>query len=167
MSGQINLLHHGDGLAGIVCKDSETVFVNQQFAFWLYVRLGLHALGQQGQVFLHLCHGVGAVGRHGEVSHHLWLLLRLCLVETRAANGLLVQLGALALGLRAELHAVVGEECGRASNFLGFLYYHISVCLCTLCCCCLHIPLHWRQVERHERLKESSSNPKAGASKRT
>ena len=116
-------LLHGDGLAGIVCKDSETVFVNQQFAFWLYVRLGLHALGQQGQVFLHLCHGVGAVGRHGEVSHHLWLLLRLCLVETRAANGLLVQLGALALGLRAELHAVVGEECGRASNFLGFLFH--------------------------------------------
>ncbi len=124
MSGQINLLNHRDGLAGVVCIDSETVVVNQQFAFGLNVCLGLHALGQRCKVFLHLSHRVGAVGCHGEVSHQLWLFLRGGLVEARAADALLVHLGRTPLRLRTEVETVVGVDGGRTTNFLWFSILH-------------------------------------------
>ena len=124
MSGQINLLDHRDGLAGVVCIDSETVVVNQQFAFGLNVCLGLHALGQRCKVFLHLSHRVGAVGGGTQVGHQPRSLLRRCAVERRLAFLPHVEPLGLARLLRAKLHAVVGVDGGRTTNFPRFCFLH-------------------------------------------
>lgn len=119
-------LLHGDFHLCMVGVDGQTVVGLAEHASFGQGRLLLLDVLRQGvEVAHHLAHGIGTIGGGTQVGHQPRSLLGACAVERRLAFLLHVEPLGLARLLRAELHAVVVIERGRATHFLRF-FCHVT-----------------------------------------